>query len=72
MSLQWNPTPYRKRKDDEYADVDGFGRFRIKWNSDYCGFTVLQNNERIGNIHNTAVAAKSAVEGIVSPFVQSR
>jgi hypothetical protein len=63
--IQWNPTPYRKRKDDEYADVDGFGRFRVVYDKDAGGFVVRQNTERIGSIHATAEAAKHAVAGIV-------
>ena len=63
--LRWNPTPYRKRADDEIADVEGFGRFRIAWDREAKAFCLLQNNERIGSWHNTPDAAKVAATGIV-------
>lgn len=63
--LLWSPTPYRKRTDDEVADVAGFGRFRVCYDRHAKKFFLSQNNERIGSWHDTPEAAKSAAENIV-------
>lgn len=48
-----------------YADVSGFGTFRIKPISPE-GFRVYRGVEPIGSIHPTQVAAQDAVQGIVN------
>lgn len=66
--MQWEPTPYRKDKSDEYLDVEGYGRFRVKRSELGHGYRVLQNGEPIGSIHLTPKAAKEAAEGICTAF----
>lgn len=51
MALRWTPTPYRRDRSDEIADVDGKGRYRvrrIKLRSGFSQFVALLNGEQIG------------------------
>lgn len=68
MTLLWCPTPYRRSRFDEYADVKGYGRFRVKPIKAVGGSTayeVTKNNQRVGLLHDSASDAKAAVAQIV-------
>ena len=55
--LEWIPTPYRRNKDETYADVDRLGRLYIKRRKG--GFRVYQDREPIGPVYAAVEGARA-------------
>jgi hypothetical protein len=70
MQLRWTPTPYRRHKEDEYVDVPGVGRLRIK----PCkgGFRLYHDKEPIGPPFPALEAARAAAAHFVRTFGAAR
>jgi hypothetical protein len=49
MQIKWIATPYRRQKEECYAEVPTLGRLDIKRRSG--GFRIFQNGEPIGPIY---------------------
>lgn len=63
---QWLPTPYRRNKDDLYADVPGVGPLHIRRRKG--GFRLVHRRELIGQVYPDIEAAKAAGEKFITTF----
>lgn len=66
IPLDWVPTPYRRHRQDEYVDVPGVGRLRIK----PCkgGFRLFHGKEPIGPTFPALDAARGAAAHFVRTY----
>lgn len=64
MSLSWQPTPYRRRKDDQFADVPNrLGRYRVKWDKLTKRYHVFYNGSLVSSETTLDAAEKRAEVG---------